>query len=183
MSDVRAELEELRRDINEIRRAMGMSRSPHDVPDDNPAVGLDRDLKAQLQQKGRSAGIAVMRVAVTKRLGEREQTTAGTTTDHWTAFEDLPSEEKVAQNLEAYAANPLTVRALYGFLRAFFDGKPMRLSQSELSRDLGVGEAELEMALQPLIEKEVVKRKRSADSPEPQYELAFPDPVLMLLLT
>ena len=183
MSDVRAELDELRRDMDEIRRSMGLSRSPHDVPDDNPAVSLDQDLKAQLHQKGRSTGIAVMRVTVTKRLGEREQTSAGTTTDHWTAFEDLPSEENVAENLAAYAANPLTVRALYRFLRAFFDGKPMRFSSAELSGALGVDEVELELALQPLMEKEVVKRKRTAESPEPQYELAFPDPVLMLLLT
>ena len=178
MSDVRAEIEALRRDIEEIRAAMPAPRGPDLPPPHNPMDDFSQGLRDELKKKGEKTGVGVMRLAVIERLDKICR--AGTTSNYWTSFENLPSEEQVIETLEAYSKNPLTVRAIYRLLRCFFEGKPMRLTRSELAESLGAGPEDVDRALLPLVNKDVVKAR--AGDPETGYELDFPDPFLSFFL-
>ena len=179
MSDLRAELEALRRDIEEIRAAMPGTRGRDLPPPHNPMDDFSEGLREELRKKGEKTGIGVMRLAVIERLDKSCR--AGTTSNNWTSFESLPSEEKIIEVLEAYSKHPLTMRALYRLLRQFFEGQPMRLSRTELAESLGAVPEEVDRALLALVQREVVKA-RTRDSDDTTYELDFPDPFLSFFL-
>ncbi|MBW3623725.1 MAG: hypothetical protein KY468_09995 [Armatimonadetes bacterium] len=180
MSDLQAELASLRRDLEDLRAKVEGRPVPPPPPPHNPMDDFSENLRADLNKKGRNAGIGSMRMALLLQM--KGFTRAGTTSSTWTSLEDMPTEEQVRKNLEAYAKDPLTIRALYGFLRPFFEGKPLTLTGAELAESLGTDEGKVAAALQALIESDVIKEKRTAEG-QAMYQLEFADPFIGLLLT
>jgi hypothetical protein len=135
---------------------------------------FERDLK----RTGKPKGIGVCRITIAQHIDHF--TNAGTTKNTYTDA-NLPSEADIVANLQAYAANPLTMKILYRLVKRYFEAEGMELPRAEIAQSFGVSETEVDDALLALMIKEVVQRKHSGNGEV--YKISFPDPVLMLLLT
>lgn len=177
MSNVRAELERLRDDLDQLRE-----RLPADTIEAESKRregNFEHQVKRALAKSSDSVAVGVSRaVVLTNRSGSTHSS------NHhgvWTGpLKDLPSEEKLLASATVLAHTPLQMRAMHELLSPFYEGQPLRLTQGELTAALGVDEAELERELAPLVTKKTLARFKTPEG-EDGYELKRWDLFLLQL--
>jgi putative zinc finger protein len=121
-------------------------------------------------------------IRVTERPGEHDKRRLSSDYSQWTDAAELPSAQHLIDMLTRLVSNPLALRAQHKLVEHLFDGVPMVLvlPKAELAAALGVGEAELEKALLPLVADETLRWHKTAAGEE-CYELLRSEPFLHLL--
>jgi hypothetical protein len=180
MSDIREEVTQLRRDLDELR-----AHFPDGEPSGYFGEGTSglvneavlRHLKANLEREGKSRGIAISRVVLFYGEGG-----TGCWAGHitMTSAAEMPKGTQLRESVAALAADPLALRAVRKLIAQFFNGKPMRMTKSELAAALDETEANLEDSLRPLVADNRLRWTKLATGEE-AYEMADQEPHLVLL--
>jgi hypothetical protein len=136
-----------------------------------------RHLEAEMAQEGKSRGIAICRVVVTKNDGGISVRSGIITS---TRAEDFQKPTKLRDSVVALATDPLALRAVRKLVEPYFDGKLMRMTKAELAAALEVGEAEVENSLRPLIADKMILWSKTAEGEE-AYEIQDQEPHILLI--
>jgi hypothetical protein len=182
MSDMREELERLRRDLDQLAARLPVGDA---WPADEYGGGssgrvnqaLVRHLEADMAKEGKTRGIAICRVVVTKNEGGIAIRSGIITS---TRAEDFQKPTKLRDSVVALATDSLALRAVRKLVEPYFDGKLMRITKAELAAALGVSEAEVEHSLRPLVSDKMILWSKTADGEE-AYEIEDQEPHLLLI--
>jgi hypothetical protein len=185
LSELRKDLEALRREVAELR-AGRQSTASSGSPQDMVRSYLGRKLTAEAasvartKKEGKIAGAGVFRIVALHQDPSRNYFMADEPCFYDAA--SLPPEQKLV-DLGA-ALNPLAARAVYEFLRAFFDGQPMPLClmKSELAASLETTGPDLDNALRLSVANRTMRWGKTAEGDE-YYEMVRPDTFVLLLGT
>jgi hypothetical protein len=180
MTDIQEELAQLRRDVDEL-----LARLPAREPSGAFGEGTSglvneavvRHLKATLEREGKSRGIAISRVVLMYGEGGH-----GCWAGHITmsSAAEMPKGTQLRESVVALAGDPLALRAVRKLIEQFFDGRPMRMTKSELAVALGETETTVEDSLRPLVADGRLRWSKLATGEE-AYEIADQEPHLVLL--
>lgn len=146
IADIQNEIAALRREISELRAVPAVS-SPQEQAEDPTAA-----LRRNLAEKGEHNGITVMH-----RISQVSDRGSGSASysRSFSGTPGLPTDEQIAEKitrLSPLIQNPLALRALRRLAEPHFEGRDKRRSKADLAASLGVGEAEVEAALAPLLD-------------------------------
>lgn len=180
MNDIREELAQLRRDVDDL-----MTRFATGEPSGAYGEGTSglvneavmRHLKASLECQGKSCGIAIARVVVFHGPGGTGCWAGHTTIS---SASELPQGTKLRESIAALANDPLALRAVRKLIELFFASQPMRMSKTVLAAALGSREDELEASLRPLVADGSLRWSKTAAGEE-EYEIANVEPHVLLL--
>jgi hypothetical protein len=184
MSDMREELEQLRQQVNEL-----MARFPAGVSPAWPAdefgggssgrvnQALVRHLEAEMASEGKTRGIAICRIVVSKNDGGISVRSSIIT---HTRAEDFQKPTKLRESVVALATDPLALRAVRKLVEPYFDGKLMRMTKTELAAALDASEVEIENSLRPLVSDRMILWSKTADGEE-AYEIQDGEPHVLLI--
>jgi hypothetical protein len=160
IADIQTEIAALRREIGELR-----ARQTPPARTEQPDAA--DDLRQRLAEKDALNGISVGH-RITQIRGDGGSGTASYSVSI-DAAADLPTDEQIAEKVARLAPlvqNPLVLRALRDLARPHFEGKDKRRSKSDLAASLGVGEAEVEAAMTPLLDRYEVTWGKDASGQE-----------------
>jgi hypothetical protein len=178
MSDMREELERLRRDVDQLMARLPVvdaSVEPSESGQVNDA--LVRKLEADLAAGGKTRGIAIGRIVVIKD-GRGTSVASGIITS--VRAEDFQKPTKLRASVAALATDPLAIRAVRKLIEPFFDGQPMRMTKAALAAAFGASDEELENSLRPLVADKMLLWSRSATGEE-TYEIHGTEPHILLI--
>jgi hypothetical protein len=147
IADIQTEIAALRREMGELRARTAAPAMPQ-PPD------AANDLRRHLAEKDKANGISVSH-RITQIRADGGSGTASYSVSISDAA-DLPTDEQIAEKVARLAplvGNPLALRALRDLARPHFEGRDKRRAKSDLAASLGVGEAEVEAALTPLLDR------------------------------
>ncbi len=158
ITDIQAEIAALRREMGELR-----ARAAPAPPEQTDAAG---DLRRSLTEKDKPNGLSVTH-RITQIRGDGGSGTASYSVSVDDAA-DLPTDEQIAEKVARLAplVQPLALRALSRLAEPHFEGKDKRRAKSDLAASLGVGEAEVEAAMTPLLDRYEVTWGKDASGQE-----------------
>jgi hypothetical protein len=177
MSNMRAELERLREDLKHLKERLPADTIEQEA--EQREGNFEKQVKKALAKSSETTAGGVSRaVVLTNRSGS---THSSNHQGVWTGpIKELPSEEKLRASATVLTHTPLQMRAMHRLLGRFYDGQPMRMTQSELAAALGLDEPALERELAPLVTKKTLSRARTPEGDE-TYELKRWDLFLLQL--
>lgn len=179
MSDVRDEVERLRRDVARLRERLSQDEieprpgTPRRGSEGSgaPAMGdvLRARVKAARAKSGDAVAFGVARVAV--YADTRGGSADSDATSIWTGpIRELPPDEKLQASATVLAHTPFQMRAMHRLLSRMYEGQPMQMTRAVLAEALGVDAAALERELAPLVKKKTLREFQTAEG-EQSYEL------------
>ncbi len=180
MTDVQRELEQLRRDVDEL-----LARLPAEEPPGAYGEGtsgrvneaLMDHLKVTMEREQRTRGIAICRLVASCNEGGT-MVRSGIIT--MTTAAELPKGTRLRASIIALATDPVALRAARKLIEPYFDSQPTRMLKSTLAAALAVGEEELEASLRPLVADGSLRWSKTATGEE-EYEIADVEPHVLLL--
>lgn len=180
MSDMREELERLRRDVDELLARLPEAERLRPAGKPTSEVvneAFVQHVKQNMTRDGKKRGIGICRIVVVMD----EQGTSvcsGMITSVDTA--DFRKPTKLRATVAALANDPLALRAVRRLVEPFFDGKPMRMTTAELAAALEVSAAAVEASLRPLVADNRLRWMKS-ETGEETYEIQGEEPHLLLI--
>jgi hypothetical protein len=180
MSEMREELERLRRDVNELLARLPATEQPRPAEKPTSEVvneAFVRHVKENMARDGKKQCIGICRIVV---ITDEHHTSvcSGLITSAKAA--DFRKPTKLRATVGALASDPLAIRAVRRLVEPFFDGQPMRMTKVELAAALEVSEAEVEASLLPLVADNRLRWSKTATGEE-SYEIQNEEPHLLLI--
>jgi hypothetical protein len=177
MSDMREELDRLRRDVDQLLARFPAGEAPEEPTSAQVNNALVRHLEVNLEREGKTRGIAICRIVVLKD-GGGTSVCSGLITS--ASAEDFRKPTKLRASVAALATDQLAIRAVRKLVEPFFDGQPMRLTKADLAAALGASEAEVENSLRPLVGDKMLRWSKT-ESGEEAYEVEGQEPHVLLI--
>jgi hypothetical protein len=180
MSEMREELERLRRDVNDLLARLPATEQPR--PAEKPtseivSEAFVRHVKENMTGDGKKRCIGICRIVV---VTDEQHTRVCSGLITSTRAADFRKPTKLRATVAALANDPLALRAVRRLVEPFFDGQPMQMTKAELAAALEVTEEEVESSLRPLVAD---KRLRwiKTEAGEEAYEVQSEEPHLLLI--
>jgi hypothetical protein len=180
MSEMREELERLRRDVDQLLARLPAATAPE--PTTPSATGtannaLVRHLKEQLAAEGKTRGIVIARVVIIMNDGHTSMSSGVITSSN---PEDFRKPTQVRESTAAMVTNPIAIRAARELAARFLEGGSGSMTKAELAATLSTSESDVEAALRPLVADEMLRWSKSAAGEE-IYELGMQEPHALLI--
>jgi hypothetical protein len=178
MTDARAELERLRREVDRLRERLPGERGG-EKRDRNGEGSFKRRVREALAKSDDSVAVGVSREVV---LADRNGGTHSSDQQSiWTGpMKELPSEQQLRNSATVLTHTPFQMRAMHRLLSQFYEGQPMQMTNAALASALATDEATLERELAPLVSKKTLRHFKTAEGEE-AYELKRWDLFLLQL--
>ena len=154
IEELQNDLAIMRQELAALRSHLAASAPPEQEPYKVVGEALERGLKLRMDEREKTSGLSVG--SIITQIRHKGGSGTAYSVIALSDAADLPTEEQIAEKvarLSIFARGPLILRALRCLAEPYFDAQPMRRRKADLAASLKVGEAELEAALIPLLDR------------------------------